>query len=352
MEEFWIQLLALLTLLTQTCSASDTTELIGAVGGSVTFRSPSTDTQPALWSFGNESIVIMEFWDPPRPIFYQDKFKTRFTVSERGRALSISQLRMEDAGTYSVTIGRRKFTFILLVYRELTEPTVSCEAQDCLDKVCLFSLRCSVTGAGFGNVSYTWRGWGQRWEERPVVLTVVDKSSLDNLEPLRCTARNAVSTRSVTVTTPEGLCPGAPLGTRARIGVIAGVAVMVVILLVFLVFFCKSKGSGPARTARTARLASGSAEISTTALLGRQDSPQAVRCLGPVPGPALDQFRSGLRRTLSAPAQITDLLRPEPGPVLDKSRPGLRRTFSEPAQITDQLGPEPGPALDKSRPGS
>ncbi|TRZ05809.1 hypothetical protein HGM15179_021297 [Zosterops borbonicus] len=100
--------------------------------------------------------------------------------------------------------------------------------------------------------------------------------------------------------------------------------------------------------ARTARLASCSAEISATALLGRQDSPQAVRCLGPLPGPALDQFRPGLRRTLTAAEPITDLLRPEPGPVLGTT--GLRRTFSEPAQITDQLGPEPGPALDKSRP--
>ncbi|TRZ05634.1 hypothetical protein HGM15179_021473, partial [Zosterops borbonicus] len=267
---------------------------------------------------------------------------------------------MEDAGTYSVTTDRKISTFILQVYRNLTEPTVTCEAQDCLDKVCLFALRCSVTGDGFGNISYTWRGWDQQWEERPVVLKVVDKSSLDNLDPLTCTARNAVSSRSVTVTTPEGLCPaensmhppgpGVLSGIRVMIGLMAGVTVMVVILLVFFVFLSKSKGSGPARTAHMASLASCSSEISTTALLGRQDSLQAMTCLGPVPGPASDQFRPGLRRTLTAPEPITDLLRPEPGPALDKSRPGLRRTFSEPAQITDQLGPEPGPALDKNRP--
>uniref|UniRef100_A0A8D2PI57 Ig-like domain-containing protein n=1 Tax=Zosterops lateralis melanops TaxID=1220523 RepID=A0A8D2PI57_ZOSLA len=176
--------------------------LIGAVGGSVTFHSPKTapEGNAALWSFGNYPILTVAFGDPPRPIFSEEKFRTRFTVSERGRALSISQLRMEDAGTYSVTIdGKKISTFTLL-------------AQDCLDKVCLLSLRCSVTGTGFGNVSYTWRGWDQRWEERPVVLTVVDKSSTDEVEPLRCTARNAVSSRSVTVTTPEGLCPGESRG--------------------------------------------------------------------------------------------------------------------------------------------
>ncbi|TRZ06079.1 hypothetical protein HGM15179_021029, partial [Zosterops borbonicus] len=110
--------------------------------------------------------MSVAFEDPPRPLFYHDKYKTRFTVSERGRALSISQLRMEDAGTYSVTIDGKISTFTLLVYRELTEPTVTCEAQDCLDKVCLFALRCScVPDPGFGNVSYTWTGWDQLWKE-------------------------------------------------------------------------------------------------------------------------------------------------------------------------------------------
>ncbi|TRZ06042.1 hypothetical protein HGM15179_021065, partial [Zosterops borbonicus] len=149
---------------------------------------------------------------------------------------------MEDAGNYSVTIDGKTSTFTLLVYRELTKPTVTCEAQDCLDKVCLLSLRCSCEpDPGFGNISYTWTGWGHLWEERPVVLTVVDKSSLDEQDPLRCTARNAVSSRSVTITTPEGLCPDTPSGSWVGIGVTVDVAVLVVILLVFLVFFCKSQ---------------------------------------------------------------------------------------------------------------
>ncbi|TRZ06814.1 hypothetical protein HGM15179_020292 [Zosterops borbonicus] len=218
-------------------SSSDTPELIGAVGRSVTFRSPKTDGNAALWSFGDDPIVIVPFWDPSKPAFYEEEYKTRFTVSERGRALSISQLRMEDAGTYSVTIDGKISTFTLLVYRELPEPTVTCETQECSGSICSFSLRCSVTGTGFGNVSYTWTGWGQQWEERPVVVAEVDKSSLHNLGPLTCTARNAVS-RSVTVTTPEGLCPGAPSGIGDR----NGVTVLVVILLALLILFCKSKG--------------------------------------------------------------------------------------------------------------
>ncbi|TRZ06151.1 hypothetical protein HGM15179_020956 [Zosterops borbonicus] len=148
--------------------ASDTPELIRAVGGSVTFRSHNTDTKgnAAFWDFGTNAIVTVIFEDPPRPVFSKEEFKTRFTVSERGRALSISQLRMEDAGTYSVNIEGKKSTFTLLVYSH-----------------------------------------GHLWDEGSVVLAV-NKSSLDKLDTLMCTARNAVSSRSVTITVSEGLCPG------------------------------------------------------------------------------------------------------------------------------------------------
>ncbi|TRZ05817.1 hypothetical protein HGM15179_021291 [Zosterops borbonicus] len=94
------------------------------------FRIPDTRGYVAFWSFGNEHIVAVEFWDPSQLVFYKGKYKTRFTVSEDGQALSISQLRMEDARNYSVTIGRKTFTFNLQVHRKLEEPTMTCESQD------------------------------------------------------------------------------------------------------------------------------------------------------------------------------------------------------------------------------
>ncbi|NWX65990.1 SLAF7 protein, partial [Promerops cafer] len=188
-------------------SASNATEVIGAVGRSVTFRSHSTGGDAAFWTFGSEAIVTVLFENPPRLVFSEDKFKTHFNVSEEGRALSISQLRMEDAGTYSVKIAGKISTFTLQVYRELAEPTVTCKAQNCSNGSCHFSLRCSTPGAGFGNVSYTWRGRDQPWREGSVVPWV-SISSQDELEPLTCTARNPVSSRNVTVTTLGMLCAG------------------------------------------------------------------------------------------------------------------------------------------------
>ncbi|NWZ74430.1 LY9 protein, partial [Acrocephalus arundinaceus] len=188
-------------------SAGDNVQVIGAVGGAVTFRSHNTDGYTTLWSFGNELIVTVAFEDPPQPVFSKDKYRTRFTVSEKGRAFSISQLSMEDAGTYSVTIREKTSTFTLLVYRELAEPRVTCEAQDCSDRSCVFSLHCSVPGNGFGNISYTWRVRNWLWEWESIVL-LVHKSSQDEPEPVTCTAQNAVSSRNVTVTIPGVLCSG------------------------------------------------------------------------------------------------------------------------------------------------
>ncbi|NXT15147.1 LY9 protein, partial [Prunella fulvescens] len=185
-------------------SASDTTEVIGVLGRSVTFRSHNTDGKPAFWNFENDPIATVAFEDPPQPLFYKDKFKTRFAVSEKGRALSISQLRMEDAGTYSVAINGKRSTFTLQVFRELAKPTVTCEAQNCSDGSCSFSLRCSASGSGFGNVSYTWRVQDQTWDGVSVVLRVNESSQ----DELTCTARNPVSSSSTTVSTPGVLCHG------------------------------------------------------------------------------------------------------------------------------------------------
>ncbi|CAN8206860.1 unnamed protein product [Coccothraustes coccothraustes] len=116
MDVFWIPHLSILVLLHQTMSASNPTEVIRAVGRSVTFHSHNPDRKIALWNFGDDPIVTVVFKGPPRLIFFEDKFKARFAVSENGHALKISELRMEDAGTYSVNIDGKTSTFTLQVF--------------------------------------------------------------------------------------------------------------------------------------------------------------------------------------------------------------------------------------------
>ncbi|KAF4792619.1 T-lymphocyte surface antigen Ly-9-like protein [Turdus rufiventris] len=241
MDEFWITLLTMLILLHQTMSASDSEELFGAVGGSVTFLiQDTTSGDVAVWNFEDRHIVTASFGDPPQTLFSKQTLKTRFAVSEKGRALSISQLRLEDSGTYSVKINEKSSTFVLRVYRELAEPTVTCEAQNCSsDGSCHFSLRCSVSGTNLGSVSYTWRMGDRLWNEGPVVLWV-DKSDLEGPEPLRCTAQNPVSNRSVTVRASDLRCRGSSSSTEVVYWLVSGIAVPVLLVILFL-FFRKFK---------------------------------------------------------------------------------------------------------------
>ncbi|XP_066196211.1 CD48 antigen-like [Sylvia atricapilla] len=254
MEHVWVlTLLTVLTLLHQTASPSDTPKQNRTVGGNVTFRSPETSGNGALWRFGNDPIVTVEFGDPPRWKFTKEEYQTRFTVSEDGRALSITQLRMEDAGTYSVNINGNISTFTLQVYRELPEPTVTCETLNCSGISCNIFVHWSMPGDGFGNVSYTWTGWGQRWEGQSVKFGV-KKSSLDKPELVNCTARNAVSSRNVT--NLEVLC-----------------SVQIPRLLAM----------APGRQCTLA-------EISAMAEPGHRDCIDTVRWPGTSPGPATDQL--------------------------------------------------------------
>ncbi|XP_030821331.1 LOW QUALITY PROTEIN: T-lymphocyte surface antigen Ly-9-like [Camarhynchus parvulus] len=244
MDVFWIPLLAILVLLHQTSDASDPKEVIGVLGGSMTLRAHDAEGNAAHWNFGGDPIVTVPFRDPRQAIFHKDTFETRFAVSEKGHVLRISQLRMEDAGTYSVIIGEKRSTFTLRVFKELAEPTVTCEAQNCSGGSCSSSLRCSAPGAGLGNVSYTWRIQGRTWDGSSVVL-LLNETSQEEPEPLTCTARNPVSNRSVTVTAP-GMSAQVPfsssqVGLSGGFCILAGILVAA-LLLIFLVLLWKSKG--------------------------------------------------------------------------------------------------------------
>ncbi|KAM6112557.1 SLAM family member 5-like [Phoenicopterus ruber ruber] len=216
------------------CAGTDVTR---AVGQSVTFRLQSLDGEAAAWSFRNEVIVIVKFTDPPEPIFINNSYKPRLTVSKDGSALTLSQLTMADAGTYVAQTSVGKTTFTLRVYRELAVPTVTCVVQNCSASSCLYTLRCAA--AGSSNVSYSWSVGDQLQDEGPTLL--VEELSLDKL-PLTCTAENPVSRRNTTVASLAGLCAGTYSSMQP--GIVAawviGAAVLLLLLTVILIY-CKCK---------------------------------------------------------------------------------------------------------------
>ncbi|XP_051497179.1 T-lymphocyte surface antigen Ly-9 [Apus apus] len=196
-----------LILLHQATRASHGPEESGAVGRSVTFHLQNLDGRAAAWSFHNEIIVIVKPGSPPETTFFDDSYKPRLVFSKNGSALTILQLRMDDAGTYTAKISNEKtFFFTLRVYKELVVPRVTCLVRNCSARGCSYILSCSASSSGSGNISYSWSLGDQLWRNEPRVL--VEGSPPGEPSPLTCTARNPVSTRNVTVTSPATLCTG------------------------------------------------------------------------------------------------------------------------------------------------
>ncbi|XP_065516220.1 SLAM family member 5-like isoform X2 [Lathamus discolor] len=236
MDGFWCLMLAFI--LQQATHSTSGEEVIGAVGSSVTFHLQSLEGGAAAWSFHNDVVVTVRFGDPPEATFFDDSFKPRLAFPGNGSALSISRLRLEDAGTYTAKSAGVKTTFTLHVYGELEAPTVTCAGQNCSAGVCRYALLCTASGAGAGNVSYTW-SVGSTWGPGATVL--VEEPPPE--EPLlTCTAQNPVSSRNVTVSSPAALCAGAHSSSKAVIAAAAVAGSGVLLASVILVFCCKPKG--------------------------------------------------------------------------------------------------------------
>ncbi|NWS78029.1 SLAF5 protein, partial [Crotophaga sulcirostris] len=180
-------------------------EVTRAIGKSVTFHLQGLDETAIAWSFHNDIIVTVKPGSPPEVTFFDNSYKPRLTFPENGNALTISELRMKDAGTYTAKTATGKHIFTLHVYRELEVPMVTCSVLNCSAGVCSYILHCTAAGPGSGNVSYAWSMGRWLWTEGPTVQ--VEKLPSDE-SPLTCTAQNPVSSRNTTVTSLAAFCAG------------------------------------------------------------------------------------------------------------------------------------------------
>ncbi|XP_065509863.1 SLAM family member 7-like isoform X2 [Caloenas nicobarica] len=232
-------LLLTLLLLHQAMCSSVGAEVTRAAGRSVTFHLQNLNGNTVVWSFQHDVIVTVTFGSPPKAVFFDDKYKPRLAFPKNGSALTISQLRMGDAGTYTAkTTTGAKNTFTLHVYRELVVLMVTCTVQNCSADSCHYTLRCTALGSGYGNVSYGW-SLGGLWSEGPTV--VLEESPLDKL-PLTCMAQNPVSSRNTTVVSPAALCAGTYSSKQAGIVAAAVTGAGVLLAVVIFLIYCKSKG--------------------------------------------------------------------------------------------------------------
>ncbi|XP_072214542.1 SLAM family member 5-like isoform X2 [Excalfactoria chinensis] len=234
---WWLLLISLLQQASRVC-ASDGTDIAAAEGKSVTFHLQNLIGEHLTWSFRGEPILFIKLGVPTEGTIIDKSFVSRLVFPNNGSSLTILQLRRSDSGTYLAKNDEVKVNFTLRVYRELSEPTVSCTGWNCSAESCSYVLHCSVDPPG--DSSFLW-SYNKQPESEGSEWVVVERQHPADPDPLpyTCTARNPVSSRSTTVF-PSALC--ADTFSSSHTVTIVGFVIGLLLLLAIIVIAIKLKG--------------------------------------------------------------------------------------------------------------
>ncbi|XP_065276233.1 SLAM family member 6-like [Emys orbicularis] len=219
-------------------------ELSRILGDSVTFPlgSPAEEVTAATWTVNTtRSIVTVAAGNPPHVIVLDPSYKGRLRVPEN-YSLQITNLRMEDTGTYRAQITTATDIiprpFLLRVYKPVLEPTVLCDSVTCVSETCSYNLSCTVRDGG-EHVTYSWTHTAVGAVVPDESILHISRSPRDAHLNVTCTAQNPASNSSTTASGKD-LCAAPTTTTTTEKPLVsqsastAGIAVPIVIVIVGL----------------------------------------------------------------------------------------------------------------------
>ncbi|ELV10575.1 SLAM family member 7 [Tupaia chinensis] len=178
-------------------------DLVGAVGGSVTFPLKNTGKQvdSIVWVFNITTLVTRQPFRKGKPatvIVTQNRNTERINFTDKD-FLQLSKLQKNDSGVYRVQVysssSELPFTqeYMLRVYEHLSKPRVTVGLQNRENGTCMTNLTCSMEHGG-EDVTYSWEGLGQAVNEShdgPILFISRRLGRTDMA--FTCKARNPIS---------------------------------------------------------------------------------------------------------------------------------------------------------------
>ncbi|XP_058395580.1 SLAM family member 7 isoform X1 [Diceros bicornis minor] len=218
----------LLCQLTGSAASGTLKELVGALGGTVTFPLKHSVNQidSIIWIFNTTPLVTIQPNTTDRQanvIVTQNRNRERVDFLHGNYSLTLSKLKKNDSGAYRVEIHSSSLQdpFIqeygLHVYEHLSKPKVTMGLQNIKNGTCVTNLTCSVEEGG-EDVTYSWKSLGQATNESHYgsILPISWRLGKKDMTFI-CEARNPISSNSSNPVSPQKLCEGALRDPRASI---------------------------------------------------------------------------------------------------------------------------------------
>ncbi|XP_075436703.1 uncharacterized protein LOC142473347 isoform X5 [Ascaphus truei] len=241
----------LLLVLSVQSRAQPVTQILGIIGGRVTFRPVYTgEASEIIWKFGIDKVVDLEEGETPHFYVLGDRAEAYFPSGN----LTITSLVPTDSGDYTAefTVEGGKIAtclFNLQVLAAVSQPEVSCTRTD-TDNV---TLSCAITPSPT-DVTYRWEdSHGVTVSLGPTYTHRYDGKNKN--EEMTCIVSNSVSENKAPLRLTSCDRAGSPLVPNPRnrlvIGIVAPVLCILIIVapLVYIVYRNPSRGSyEPARS--------------------------------------------------------------------------------------------------------
>nr|XP_002760223.3 SLAM family member 7 isoform X1 [Callithrix jacchus] len=211
-----LTLMYILWQLTGSAAPEAVKELVGPLGGAVTFPLMANVKQvdSIVWNFNTTLLVTMQP-EVPTIIVTQNRNKERVSFLNGSYSLRLSELKKNDSGVYHAKIYssslQNPFTqnYVLHVYEHLSRPKVTMGLQSNKNGTCVTNLTCHMEHGG-EDVIYTWKALGQAASEthNGSILPISWRRRESDMTFI-CFARNPISSNSSSPILASKLCEGA-----------------------------------------------------------------------------------------------------------------------------------------------